>query len=289
VPDQRDRGPSRTRTRFEIKGSHTTEVIQAEKIVIAVGTHPALAQGVEFDNEDIVTSDELLKLEKMPYSLIVVGGGVIGTEYASMFSALGCKVTLIEGRARLLDFVDAEITEALQYHLRQNGVTLRLGERVVKIQKVQSQGAAKTTNESLVEAVLESGKTLRTDCLLYAVGRQGATETLNLSAAGLTADDRGRIKVNEFFQTEVPHIYACGDVIGFPALASTSMEQGRLAACHMFGEAVRASRSSCPTGSTPCRRFRWWGGRRRSSRQRDPLRSGDCPVQGDRARAAPGR
>jgi len=177
-----------------------------------------------------------------------VGGGVIGTEYASMLAMLGCKVTLVEGRARLLDFVDAEVTEALQYHLRQAGVTLRLGEKVVKISKVESSGPSRSTNKELVEALMESGKTLRADCLLYCIGRQGNTEGLNLAAAGLTADERGRIKVNECFQTDVKHIYACGDVIGFPALASTSMEQGRLASCHMFGQTVQSVAELLPYG-----------------------------------------
>jgi NAD(P) transhydrogenase len=157
-------------------------------------------------------------------------------------------VTLVEGRPRLLDFVDAEVTEALQYHLRQAGVTLRLGEKVVKIAKVANTGVAKSTNKELVEALMESGKTLRADCLLYCIGRQGNTDGLNLKAAGLEADDRGRIKVNECFQTAVPNIYACGDVIGFPALASTSMEQGRLASCHMFGQTVQSVAELLPYG-----------------------------------------
>jgi NAD(P) transhydrogenase len=170
--------------------------------------------------------------------MIVVGGGVIGTEYASMLAALGVRVTLIEGRDRLLDFIDKEITEALQYHLRQAGVTLRLGEKVVKIDKRElDPKAPRPVGHSghVVEATLESGKTLTADSLLYCVGRQGCTDGLNLAAAGVSADNRGRITVNKHYQTSVPHIYAAGDVIGFPALASTSMEQGRLAACHMFG------------------------------------------------------
>jgi len=177
-----------------------------------------------------------------------VGGGVIGTEYASMLGALGVKVTLIESRPRLLDFVDSEITEALQYHLRQRGLTLRLGEKVVSIKRIVSPPNAKSDNAFMAEAYLESGKTLRADCLLYCIGRQGASEGLNLGAAGLEADDRGRIKVNETFQTAVPHIYACGDVIGFPALASTSMEQGRVAACHMFGHRYDMIETLLPYG-----------------------------------------
>lgn len=220
---------------IDIIGAHASESIRADKVIIAVGTRPSRPPSVEFDDSDIFTSDELLHLKTLPHSMIIVGGGVIGTEYASMLTALGVKVTLIEGRPRLLDFVDSEIIEALQYHLRQSGMTLRLGERVVTIRKVDAPPGSRTTNHFMAEAMLESGKVLRADSLLYCIGRQGATEDLNLPAAGLAADDRGRVKVNENFQTVVPHIYAVGDVIGFPALASTSMEQGRLAACNAFG------------------------------------------------------
>lgn len=233
---------------LEVHGEHTTEVLSADRFLIAVGTRPARAANIPFDETDIITSDELLRLPRLPKSIIVVGGGVIGTEYASMLAALGVRVTLIEGRPRLLDFVDAEIAEALQYHLRQNGMTLRLGEKVVRISRVEVETAPRVPGQDLVEAVLESGKTLRADCLLYAVGRQGATDELNLAAAGLEADERGRITVSENFQTSVPHIYAAGDVIGFPALASTSMEQGRLAACHMFGERCEVTADLLPYG-----------------------------------------
>ncbi|MBI1190939.1 MAG: Si-specific NAD(P)(+) transhydrogenase [Tepidisphaera sp.] len=232
----------------DVTGEHASEAIRAEHVVIAVGTRPAKPANISFDDIDIITSDELLHLKQLPLSMIVVGGGVIGTEYASMLAALGVKVTLIEGRNRLLDFIDAEIAEALQYHLRQAGVTLRMGEKVVSINKVEPPPGARTTNNVMAEAVLESGKTLRADCLLYAIGRQGATDALNLAAAGLSADDRGRIKVNEHYQTSVPHIYAVGDVIGFPALASTSMEQGRLAACSMFGESCPSYGNTLPYG-----------------------------------------
>lgn len=226
-----------------VEGDHSVQTLGAANIVIATGTAPAKPTDVPFDGVNVITSDEILKLEYLPASMIVVGGGVIGTEYASMLANLGVRVTLIEGRARLLDFLDSEICEALQYHLRQRDTTLRLGEKVVSIRKVPPPPGARVVapanaagSGEMVEAVLESGKTIRADCLLYCIGRQGATDRLNLPAAGLTADERGRIKVNEKFQTAVPNIYAVGDVIGFPALASTSMEQGRLAACHMFGE-----------------------------------------------------
>ena len=148
-----------------------------------------------------------------------------------MMATLGVKVILVEGRREVLGFLDRELTEAFQYHMRRVGMTLRLGEKVAKIEKIASDGA----NGPVVQATLESGKTLRAQTLLYAVGRQGTTGALNLQSVGVSADDRERLKVNDHYQTEVPHIYAVGDVIGFPALASTAMEQGRLAVCHAFG------------------------------------------------------
>lgn len=250
----------------------SVETIRAGAVLIATGTTPAKPSSIEFDHAKVITSDELLKLPYLPSSMIVVGGGVIGTEYASMLAALGVRVTLVEGRGRLLEFIDAEICEALQYHLRQMGVTLRLGEKVVSIKRVPPPpgsrpqvsgpgvgvsgggvGGASPDGE-LVEAVLESGKTLRAECLLYCIGRQGATEKLNLAAYGLEADNRGRISVDKHYQTldkdEKPlrGVYAVGDVIGFPALASTSMEQGRLAACHMFKEHAESVPELFPYG-----------------------------------------
>lgn len=219
----------------EAKGEHSAQMVHADHFLLATGTRPAKPDAFPFDGENVLTSDELLDLSGLPHSMIVVGGGVIGTEYTSMLAALGVRLTIIEGRNRLLDFVDAEITEALQYHLRQAGVTLRLGEKVTGIRTIDAPAGARTMDNIMAEATLESGKTLRADALLYAVGRQGNTEGLNLGAVNLAADDRGRIKVNKYGQTGVGHIYAAGDVVGFPALASTSMEQGRLAACHMFG------------------------------------------------------
>jgi NAD(P) transhydrogenase len=234
----------------EVKGQFTTESVTADNFVIASGTRPAKSADIPFDGTTIFTSDEVLKLPQLPRTMIVVGGGVIGTEYASMMAVLGVRVTLIEGRPRLLDFVDSEVIEALQYQLRQCSTTLRLGEKVVKICKVAPPPGARSgvNGGQLVEAHLESGKTLHADALLYAIGRQGATDELNLAAAGLSADERGRITVNQYFQTAVPHIYACGDVIGFPALASTSMEQGRLSAVHMFGGTVSTTAELLPYG-----------------------------------------
>ncbi len=232
----------------EVAGPTGSQRLAADHFLIAVGTVPARPASIPFDDRTVVTSDELVRLPFLPHSMLVVGGGVIGVEYASMLSALGVKVTLIEGRSRLLDFADGEIIEALQYHLRQNGLTLRLGEKVVSVRTIEAPPGARSADRVMVEAVLESGKTLRADCLLYAIGRQGATDDLGLEHAGIKSDNRGRIAVDEHYRTPVPHIYACGDVIGFPALASTSMEQGRLAVCQMFGEKCEVVSGHLPYG-----------------------------------------
>nr|WP_206068380.1 Si-specific NAD(P)(+) transhydrogenase [Nonomuraea sp. FMUSA5-5] len=200
--------------------------VTADKIVIATGTSPARPSSVEFDDRTVIDSDAILHLDKVPETLVVVGAGVIGIEYASMFAALGTKVTVVERRERMLEFCDLEIVEALKYHLRDLAVTFRFGETVAAVER-RPRGAL---------TLLESGKKIPADCVMYSAGRQGKTAELNLEAAGLAADDRGRIKVDENYATEVPHIYAVGDVIGFPALAATSMEQGRLAAQHACGE-----------------------------------------------------
>jgi len=200
--------------------------VKAEKILVACGTRPAHSPGIPFDNHRIVDTDHLADLVGLPKEIIVVGAGVVGLEYASFMAALGADVTLIDQRPIVLEFVDREIVEALFFHLRHLGVTFRLGEKVSQV--------GIDAKRDFVFAELESGKRVRGDALIYAVGRQANGDQLHLETAGLAADSRGRLKVNEFFQTEVPHVYAAGDVIGFPALASTSMEQGRLAASHMF-------------------------------------------------------
>jgi NAD(P) transhydrogenase len=217
---------------LQIEGNDTHNMITADKFMIATGTRPAMPSTIPFNGKTIFTSDGLLKLEHLPKSIIIVGGGVIGVEYACMLGALGVRVTLVEGKHELLDFLDREISEALQYQMRQSGITLRLGEKVAKIEEID---APTNHGSKLVQAKLESGKLLNAHCLMYAVGRQGTTKALALENVGLIPDDRERLKVNENYQTLVPHIYAAGDVIGFPALASTSMEQGRLAVCHAFG------------------------------------------------------
>ena len=215
--------------------SHTVEVhdggegisVRGAKILIACGTRPAHSPEIPFDNHRIVDTDHLADLGGLPKEIIVVGAGVVGLEYASFMAALGADVTVIDQRPAVLEFVDRQIVEALSYHLRELGVTFRLAEKVthVEIDPLRNR----------VSVELESGKKVQGDALIYAVGRQANGDQLHLEPSGLVADSRGRLNVNQFFQTEVPHIYAAGDVIGFPALASTSMEQGRLAACHMFG------------------------------------------------------
>ena len=202
--------------------------LRADKIVVAVGTKPAHPSTVDFDGETIVDSDQILSIDRVPSSMVVVGAGVIGIEYASMFAALGTKVTIVERRPTMLDFCDKEIIEALQYQLRELAVTFRYSETVREVQK----------HPAGTLTVLESGKKIPADTVLYSAGRQGLTDELNVAAAGLTGSNRGKVEVNENFQTEVDHIYAVGDVIGFPALAATAMEQGRRAAYHAFGEPV---------------------------------------------------
>jgi NAD(P) transhydrogenase len=210
----------------------------AESIVIATGTRPARPASVDFDERTVIDSDGIVHLQRVPQSMVVAGAGVIGIEYASMFAALGTKVTVVEQRERMLEFCDIEVVEALKYHLRDLAVTFRFGETVASVE-ARPEGAI---------AVLHSGKKIPADTVMYSAGRQGMSDHLNLGAAGLSADDRGRIVVDEFFRTAIPHIYAVGDVIGFPALAATSMEQGRLAAHHACGEPVHEMGHLQPIG-----------------------------------------
>jgi NAD(P) transhydrogenase len=225
-----------------VDGNNIFRDITTAKAIIATGTTATKDSQIPIDGQHVFISDDILGLKELPRTLTVVGAGVIGCEYACMFAALGVRVTLVDKRNRLLEFVDAEIGDALAYHLRQNKVTLRLGEEVSKIEPF-SDG-----NGMHVRIFLQSGKQIVTDKALFSIGRTGATDKLNLPAAGLSTDSRGRLKVNESYQTEVPHVYAVGDVIGFPSLASISMEQGRLAACHAFGLEAKSAPSLFPYG-----------------------------------------
>ncbi len=204
------------------------ETCRADYIIVTTGTHPAHAPTIPFDGKVIFDTDQLWDLDRdrPPKTLTVVGGGVIGMEYACAMAVLGISVTIVERRPQVLEFCDSEMVDALSYHMRNMGATFRLGEEVSSV----------TCNDKgMAEARLKSNKTIVSEALLYAVGREGNTDRLNLAAAGLTADARGRLTVDALYRTAVPHISAAGDVIGFPSLASTSMEQGRLATCYALG------------------------------------------------------
>jgi NAD(P) transhydrogenase len=212
-------------------------------IVIAVGTTVARDPSIQFNGQDIFTSDDVMHMDHIPKTMAVIGGGVIGCEYATIFAALGVRVTLVDKRERLLSFVDEEITDELTHQMRENRVTMRLGEEVSAVEIVSN-----ANGDERVKIKLGSGKQIVTEKALYAIGRIGAVMALNIPAAGLDAADRGKMKVNAQFQTNVPHIYAVGDVIGFPSLASTSMEQGRLASCHAFGVETKSIPELFPYG-----------------------------------------
>ncbi|HUB33481.1 MAG TPA: Si-specific NAD(P)(+) transhydrogenase [Bryobacteraceae bacterium] len=226
-------------THIRIENQRGQGDIEAPIIIVATGTKPAVSPAVPLNGRTIVNSDQILDIPEIPRTLIVVGGGVIGVEYACMFAILGVRVILVEKRPRLLEFADQEIIEALSYHLRDHRVTMRLNEEVASVEETADGG---------VVANLKSNKRIPGDALLYAVGRQGNVDGLNLAAAGLEADNRGRIAVDHEYRTKVPGIFAVGDVIGFPSLASVSMEQGRLAAAAAVGVKVHSNPANYPYG-----------------------------------------
>jgi NAD(P) transhydrogenase len=211
-----------------------TQHLQADKVLIASGTKPARPGNIPFDGKTVFDSDEILQLEQIPRSMVVIGGGVIGMEYAIMFATLGVRVTVVDGRERLLEFCDREIIDTLLFHCRSLGMIFRCGEDVIGIDRLRS---------GQVAIHLESGKRLISDSVLYSVGRVGDTDALNVQAAGLKPDDRGRLWADENQRTWAPHIYGVGDVVGFPALASVSMEQGRRAVCHAFNRPFTTCRN----------------------------------------------
>jgi NAD(P) transhydrogenase len=213
--------------------------LEGEYVVLATGTKPAANPKVAINGRNIINSDQILTMPQVPRTLIVVGGGVIGVEYACMFATLGVRVIIVEKRPRLLEFADTEMVEALSYHMRDHRATMRLNEEVESVEEL---------TDGKVAANLVSKKRIIADALLYAVGRTGNVDALDLAAAGLRADDRGRIKVDADFRTSQPHIFAVGDVIGFPSLASVSMEQGRIAAARAFGLDVQTDPAGYPYG-----------------------------------------
>ncbi|HYA17714.1 MAG TPA: Si-specific NAD(P)(+) transhydrogenase [Bryobacteraceae bacterium] len=225
-------------THVEVNGSRGKYTLEAPYVIIATGTKPAVSPCVPINGTTIINSDQILSMPELPKTLVVVGGGVIGVEYTCMFATLGVRVILVEKRPRLLEFADSEMVEALSYHLRDIRVTLRLGEEVESVEN----------GSGSVVANLQSRKKISGDALLYAVGRQGNVDELNLAAAGIEADSRGRIKVDADFRTSQPNIYAVGDVIGFPSLASVSMEQGRVAAGKAFGLPLTSRPDHYPYG-----------------------------------------
>ena len=213
--------------------------IKADKILIATGTTPSHPDHISFDGKVVLDSDDILGLTELPHSIVVVGAGVIGAEYASIFSALDIEVTLLDGRDKVMGFLDDEIIDEFIHNMRDRNMTIRLGENVVSIER---------DDRNRAKVKLDSGKQVCADMVLFAAGREGSTGKLNLENAGLTTDERGRLIVNEHYQTDVDHIYAAGDVIGFPSLASTSMEQGRHAACHAFGAEAISNTEFFPIG-----------------------------------------
>jgi NAD(P) transhydrogenase len=215
------------------------EPVRAQRIVIAVGSRPARPDSVAFDDRTVIDSDGLLRMERrVPRTMTIVGAGVIGIEYASMFGALGSKVTVVDQRDRVLNFLDGEIGEAFQYLLRRRNVTFRLREQVTAVEPLDRRGG---------RVALASGKEIRSETVLYCVGRQGATDHLQLDRTGLETDKRGRIKIDDAYRTSVPHIYAVGDVSG-GGLAATAMEQGRIAALNAFDQPVTQLPELVPTG-----------------------------------------
>ncbi|CAG21739.1 Si-specific NAD(P)(+) transhydrogenase [Photobacterium profundum] len=218
---------------------NSTDLYSADKFVIATGSRPYHPEGVDFDHSRVYDSDSILQLEHDPRHIIIYGAGVIGSEYASIFRGLGVKVDLINTRHRLLEFLDNEISDSLSYHLWNSGAMIRNGETFEKIEG---------TDDSII-LHLESGKKMRADCLLYANGRTGNTDKLNLNKVGLTPDSRGQLAVNQNYCTDVDHVYAVGDVIGYPSLASAAYDQGRFVAQAITtGEAQGSLIDHIPTG-----------------------------------------
>jgi len=225
--------------RIQVENGNGRNELEAANVLIATGTKPAVNAKVPVNGRTIIDSDQILSMTQIPKTLIVVGGGVIGVEYACMFATLGVRVTIVEKRPRLLEFADTEMVEALTYNMRDRRVTMRLNEEVESVEELP---------DGRVAAMLVSKKRVMGDALLYAVGRQGNVDGLNLAAAGVTADERGRVHVDANYRTAQPHIFAVGDVIGFPSLASVSMEQGRIAAANAFNIKIQSDPATYPYG-----------------------------------------
>jgi len=224
-----------------VEGPDGRRDVTAETFLVAVGTRPSDPPDVPADGETVLLSDDVARMTRIPKSMVVVGAGVIGIEYASMFAAVGVEVTVIDRRERPLEFLDHEVVDELIHMMRRKKVTFRPREGVAGLEVLDG-------DPRRVAVTLESGKRIVSEMVLFSVGRVGATDRLGLDKLGLTADDRGRLVVNDAFQTSVPHVFAAGDVIGYPSLAATSSEQGRLAACHALGLAAHPMAAHFPIG-----------------------------------------
>jgi NAD(P) transhydrogenase len=227
--------------KLAVSDGDTERVLEGANILVAVGTRPSPPPGVPVDGETIITSDEMMQLKRLPRLMVVVGAGVIGLEYASMFAALGTEVTLVDRQRQPLEFLDHEIVDELIHQMRDRNVQFR-GEEVVEHFEVHEGPPRRAV------VILESGKRIVADLVLFSIGRVGDTDSLNLVAAGLQADSRGRLTVDACFRTSVPHIYAAGDVVGYPSLAATSSEQGRIACCHAMGVPAKVLTTHFPIG-----------------------------------------
>ncbi len=234
------------------KSNSGDRLIRADNILVAVGTRATPPDSLGVSDAAVITSDDVPRLNELPRSMVVIGCGVVGIEDASMFAALGVEVTVVDGRRRPLEFLDDEIIDELMHQMRDMRVIFRLGETVERLETLEN-------SRRHVAVHLQSGKRMATDLALVCAGRIGATDSLNLNSAGLSADDRGRLAVNEEFRTDTSNIFAAGDVIGFPSLAATSSEQGRLAACKAFGVDSGSMPKNFPVGIYAIPEFRWLG------------------------------
>lgn len=233
-------GPNKLAVSQTVSGKKISFSVTGEKFLIAVGTKPYRPKHIPFNGTTVLDSDCIAANMPMPKTIVVVGGGVIGLEYATIFSTLEIPVTVVEARENILEFIDQDIIANFTHQLSERGISLRLGRTIKKIE-LDKEG------NSLIE--LDDGRRLKTDMLLFTAGRVGAVDQLGLDKVGIEADNRGRLSVKpETLQTSLPHIYAAGDIIGFPSLASTSMEQGRLAACHAFDHPISSSEHNFPLG-----------------------------------------
>jgi NAD(P) transhydrogenase len=254
---------------ISVEGDEKSGVLAGEKILIATGTVPMVPPQLPVDHRTVLTSDDILGLPELPRRLVIAGAGIIGVEYASMFAALGIPVELCDNRRMFLDMVDSEIRSLFQEQLESAGVCFHLGEKIVELRSGKNHAH---------EVLMESGKQLVGDIVLVSAGRKGNSAELCLERVGLSADDRGRIEVGPGYQTKVPHIYAAGDVIGPPQLASTSAEQGRLAACHAFGLPVDEVRALFPFGIYAIPEISWVG------KTEEELRAAEVPYEAGIAR-----